>query len=556
MLAWLHTRPPLSQLTNMLARMMNGTAHKEPKARPYQEDSVAQVIKEWDEGRLRVLLCQSTGSGKTTVAGLIIKREVVELGGKVLVVTDRKKLTRQFAHRTEADFGIPCGIEMASEGHEGEQCVVCTVQTITSRIKSGKFHPEEFTLLVFDEAHLALSASFQTVASHFSKAKVLGLTATPVSATQKDLLTFFDSKIEPITLKELIEQKYLAPIKVRNFPIQIKLEASSKNADFKDEDINHAIEPYLESCADELVSIGRDRCTIAFLPLIQTSKKFAAMLNARSYKTEHVDGEMDEKAVSDALGRLEMGTTRCLTCSMILAIGVDCKPVNLILSLRPTKSWTLFVQQCGRGTRTFDPAIDGPKGTLWPKKEDLLICDPLWLTDQHSLLQRPATLFAKDEEQAKAMDKKLKDGDGDLLEAFSGMMHEREEALKKRLDAMSRRSAREINAMDLATLLHDPELYEHQSLSRRELESMTQGQRDFLLKNKVDLSTIKDFGHASKVVEALIGRIKQGLCTLPQGKFAESLGLANPYARSFDDVSAFISAKKAGHDPFASIPDL
>lgn len=118
----------------MLDRMLN--ARKRPKARPYQTEFSDQVKAQWDEGRLKVLGVASTGSGKTTMAGMLIADEY-EAGGKILIVTDRKKLTRQFAHRTEQDFGIPCGIEMASEGHEGEQCISCTVQTITSQIGSA-----------------------------------------------------------------------------------------------------------------------------------------------------------------------------------------------------------------------------------------------------------------------------------------------------------------------------------------------------------------------------------------------------------------------------------
>lgn len=523
--------------------MLNGASTKRPSPRPYQVEFAAQVRAEWAKEMLKVLGVCSTGAGKTTMAGMLILEEY-EAGGKILIVTDRKKLTRQFAYRTEKDFGIPCGIEMASESHEGERCISCTVQTITTRIKAGKFHPEEFTLLIFDEAHLALGAGFQTVAKHFASAKILGLTATPVAASQKSLLSFFDSKVEPITLKELIEQKWLAPIKVRSFPIQIKLEAPSKNADFKDEDIGHAIEPYLESCADEFVKVGHDRCGIAFLPLISTSKKFAGMLNARGHATEHVDGEMDEKAVQLALTRLEMGITKCLTCSMILSVGIDVKPVNLILSLRPTKSWGLFVQQVGRGTRMFDPIKDGPEGTAWPLKHDLLVCDPLWLTDQHSLLQRPATLFAKDEEQVRSIEAKIKGGETDLLQAFGSMMHEREEALKKRLDEMSRRSAREIDAITLALQMKAMGIAEYEPMAKWQSEKVTEGQFAFLSRNKVSLETVRDRGHASVIIDCIIARVKQRLCTPSQAKYAESLGATNAWDMTFDQASEFISTAK------------
>lgn len=520
--------------------MLSKVQHKEPSIRPYQQEQVNQIHEQWALGNLKVLCVSSTGSGKTTVAGFVIKAEA-ERGGRIMIVTDRKKLTRQFAHRTETDFGIPCGIEMAQEGHDGEQCISATVQTITSRIASGKFHPEEVTLLIFDESHLALGAGFQSVAKHFSKARILGLTATPLASGQKDLLKFFDVKVEPITLKELIEQEWLAPITAKSFPIQIKLEASSKSADFKDEDISHAIDPYLESCADELIKMGRDRCCLAFLPLIKTSQKFSRLLNERGFKSEHVDGTMTEKEVNEALSRLEMGVISCLTCSMLLAIGVDCKPVNMILSLRPTKSWTLFVQQVGRGTRTFDPTKDGPPGTKWPRKTDLLLCDPLWLTDQHSLMQRPSRLFAKDNEEAERIDKHIRKGSGNLLDALSGAANEREEQLRKRLEEMSRRTARMCNALELGASLHRPDLAEYTPLARWEEEPMSEPQRAWLEKVGIDLGSINGRGHASQILDVITMRAKKKLCTIKQARYCQALGMEDPWNASFDSASKFIS---------------
>jgi hypothetical protein len=280
------------------------------------------------------------------------------------------------------------------------------------------------------------------------------------------------------------------------------------------------------------------------------------MLNERGFTTEHVDGQMEEREVNEALKRLEMGLTKCLTCSMILAVGVDVKPVNLILSLRPTKSWTLFVQQIGRGTRTFDPDKDGPKGTLWPAKDDLLVCDPLWLTDSHNLLQRPATLFAKNEEEAKVMDKKLKEGGGDLLEAFGDMVHEREEALKKRLEAMAKRASRTVDAMEFFSQIGRMDLADYEPMARWERENMTDGQRDFLLRNGFDISTITSRGMASQIVDSIIQRTKAGLSTIKQAKYAQSLGHPDPYARSFSDIGLFITQAKNGTDPFAEIPNI
>lgn len=509
-----------------------------PTCRPYQLEQVTKILEQWELGLLKVLCVSATGSGKTTTAGFIIKHEVGS-GGRVLIVTDRKKLTRQFALRTETDFGIPCGIEMASEGHGGEDCVACTVQTITSRIADGKFHPEDFALLIFDEAHLALGAGFQAVAKHFSKAKVLGLTATPVASQQRDLLKFFNVKIEPITLKELIEQKWLAPITVKNFPIHIRIEATSKQADFNDEDIGHSIDPYLEMCADEMVSLAGGRCSLVFLPLIATSKRFTSLLNERGLVTQHVDGTMGEKEVNACLARLEMGTVDCLTCAQILAVGVDCKPVNLILSLRPTKSWTSFVQQVGRGTRMFDPAKDGPKGTKWAKKQDLLLCDPLWLVERHDLLQTPAILFAKDEVEAEEIKAVLKrKSGGNLLEAVNTSRGEHEERLRKRLEEMSQRKGRQCSMMDLALGMNRMDLAEYEPTHSGDMQPMTQSQRDAFIRAGFNFSGITSKGQAAEVLNLISDR--RGLCTLRMAKFGHSLNHPDPYRASFEEMKKFL----------------
>src|SRR5690606_30525425 len=111
---------------------------------------------------------------------------------------------------------------------------------------------------------------------------------------------------------------------------------------------------------------------------VKTSKRFCEILNNMGLKASHVDGTMDEEAVNKEIRRLEVGDISAICCSMILTVGVDIRPVNCILNFRPTKSWTLAVQIYGRATRLFDPSVHGPVGTIWPKKQDSLILDPIW----------------------------------------------------------------------------------------------------------------------------------------------------------------------------------
>ena len=519
------------------------------EGRDYQIESRDKVKEEWNEGNSKVLLVAPTGSGKTVTCGLIISDEV-DNDGRVLVVTDRKKLTRQFAARTEADFGIECGIEMAGEGHGGEPVVCATVQTITNRIQQGKFHSEDFSLLCFDEAHLALSAGFQAVYDHFNGKRLVGLTATPRRGDRKDLMKFFNSMVEPVTLPNLIDRGFLAPLTIQNIPISIQLDTVHKTGDYDDAEINHAITPYLEACADAMMDVGRDRCSLVFLPLIKTSKHFTHLLVQRGLKAEHVDGEMGEKAVSDAIRRLELGEIQALCCSQILAIGVDIKPVNLILNLRPTRSWTLFVQICGRGTRTFVPERDDPDST-WPTKQDCILLDPIWLTEDHSLLQRPSVLVAKDEEEAECINIALKKGGGgDLMQAARDAVHEREERLREKLEAMRLRKSRLVNAMEFFSQMHMPDFAEYEPMNEyeaRPIKFLSEKQRSWLERSKLDLTTITCMGQAKKILDSLGDRFKKNLATIAQVKYGESLGYEsktgkNPYEATFKEMSDFISA--------------
>jgi len=239
-------------------------------------------------------------------------------------------------------------------------------------------------------------------------------------------------------------------------------------------------------------------------------------------------------------------------------VGVDIRPVNCILNLRPTRSWTLYVQQIGRGTRTFDPAINGPRGTRWGRKTDCTILDPLWLTQDHNLLQRPSVLISDSEEELEIMDEMMKVNPGggglmgiDLLEAKAAAKGEREDRLRRRLEAMQKRKARTVDAMQFFLDAGKPELVDYEPIARWEMEKPTSRQIEILVKNKFDMSSIKNKGHASKVLDSLFKRTSEGLASMAQVKFiqgicnenaqaADALAGGNPMDMKFFDAKTFL----------------
>lgn len=524
----------------MLAALLPRHKRTLPVARPYQEEAVSAISRDWEEGILRVLSVLPGGAGKSTIAGFLIDKEVLE-SGRVLILADRKKLIRQFCRRIELDFGLATSIEMANEKEDGTSVVGASIQTMARRIAQGKFHPEDFTLLVMDEAHLSLSPAWQAIAKHFSKARILGLTATPRASGQKDLFQFFESKAIDIPIARLWDEKWLAPLDTLNIPLSIPLEKTN-NKDWADEEIDHCIEPYLDRCADWMAESkdAKGRCSLAFLPLITTSQKFTNKLNARGLRAMHVDGTMDEDEVTNITDRLAKGQLDCVCSSLLLSVGVDIKPVNLVLNLRPTKSWVLYCQIAYRGTRLYDPAEDEPG---WPLKSNCLLVDPLWQCDDHNL-QQPPDIIAKDEEEAEGMKELIRTGGGKpqgLLKVQSTFRHAKEIATAKLLAEMSKRRERLISAKDYHLMMGADYSPRH----KWEYDPIYPIQRDQLMMMDVDLQTVSNAGEANRIIQALTSdRKKTGQGSYKASRYALTLGMQNAMTASRQDVSDWIETHK------------
>lgn len=415
--------------------------------------------------------------------------------------------------------------------------------------------------------HRILGPGYQSLLAHFGKTEVMGLTATPRRTDQKDLMKFFDEKVIDVPMNQLIKEGILAPLTIDNCPIDIKISGASKTGDFTDEEVAHAIEPYLESCAMAIRDRAAGRCTLAFLPLIELSKKFCLILQSLGVRAAHVDGTMKEKDVNKILLDLELGKLECVTNSMLLTEGVDVRPVNCIMNLRPTKSWGLFSQIIGRETRTFDPsnvrhfsdaAKKRYKECKWPLKTDGLILDPIWLCEELNPLKRPACLLAKDDEEEKAIMEKIAGGEKDLMKATESVAHDRAEALRERLARMADRKSRLVNAMDFFLRQGDMNGAEYEPIARWQMEAVTQGQRNILIGHGIDLATVKDKGMATMLIDSIMKRSHAGLASISMVKTAESLGLPNAVNMSRDEVKAFITAKRSQPeaDPFGGLNDL
>ena len=505
------------------------------KLRPYQEEAKAAVLKEWDEGHGKTLLVLPTGTGKTIVFSGITE-ECVRRGERVLILAHRGELLDQAADKLKKATGLGCSVEKAEQSCLGSwyRVVVGSVQTLMREKRLSGFSQDYFDDIIIDEAHHAISDSYQTILRHFDKAKVLGVTATPDRGDMKNLGQVFDSLAYEYTLPQAIKEGYLSPIKAVTIPLKLDLSGvTMQSGDFKASDIDTALDPYLYQIADEMKNYCADRKTVVFLPLVKTSQKFRDILNERGFRAAEVNGESPDRA--EILEDFDNGRYDVLCNSMLLTEGWDCPSVDCVIVLRPTKVRGLYCQMVGRGTR------------LCEGKENLLLLDFLWHTERHELC-RPAHLICENEEVAQQMTKNMAEQAGCEMnleeaeqKAGEDVVAAREEALAKTLKEMRTRKRKLVDPLQYEMSIQAEDLSSYVPAFGWECAPPSDKQKNRLEKLGIFPDEIDNAGKAALILDRLEKRRNAGLTTPKQIRLLESKGFLHVGEWSFEAASSMIS---------------
>lgn len=499
--------------------------------RPYQIDCVESVLLGFNEFQ-RQLIVVPTGGGKSCCFAWLAERTK----GRTLILAHREELIDQAIDKIRRSTGIAAEKEKAEfSASKQARVVVASIQTMGRRL--DEWPADHFELVVCDEAHHAISASWRTVLDHFGTAKVLGVTATPDRGDKKNLGAYFENLAYEVSIFDLIKQGYLSPIKVKSLPLEIDLKGIKTVAgDYSAQDLGDRLAPYLRGIARQIRDNTDFRKTLVFLPLIATSETFTAICKEEGLSAAHIDGNSEDR--KEILARFSAGEFDVLNNAMLLTEGYDEPTVDCVAILRPTKSRPLFCQMVGRGTR------------IAPGKSDLLLLDFLWLHEKHNLI-RPAHLVAGSDEIADAMQRKLDDsakaGGGqeefDLEGLQSEAVAEREEKLRAELALKAKKAKREIDAMEFCLSVGAHAAADYTPTTQGESMPVTDGQAGLLENYKIDLDSVTCRGHASKIIEAIISRSKLNLATPKQVRLLKQLKHPKPESATFDEASAYLDAR-------------
>ena len=502
--------------------------------RKYQEEAINAIEKEWEKGNKKTLLVLPCGCGKTICFSKVVENSIIE-GSRALILAHRGELLTQAADKIKKVTGLECALEKAeSKSYKSKNLITLgSVQTLSKEGRLHQFPSDYFKTIVVDEGHHCMSDSYQKILNYFDTAKVLGVTATPDRADQKNLGQFFDSKAYEYTMHQAVKEGYLCPVKAQMIPLELDIRnVGLSNGDYAVGEIGSSLEPYLNQIALEMLNYCKGRKTVVFLPLVKTSQKFCELLNVHGLNAVEINGNSKDR--ERILADFEAGEYDVLCNSMLLTEGWDCPAVDTIVVLRPTKVRSLYQQMVGRGMR------------LSPGKKELLLLDFLWMTERHDLC-RPSALISKNGDIANRIDKMMMNNESgiNLLEAEEqagkDIVQEREDALARQLADMKKRKRKLVDPLQYAMSIAAEDLADYEPTFAWECGPITDGQRAKLEKLGINPDEIENCGKASLLITKLINRIDAGLSTPKQIRVLEKYGFYHVGEWSFEAASKMIS---------------
>lgn len=504
--------------------------------RPYQTEAIRAIDAGWAEAD-RQLAVLPTGAGKTIIFSAITRQNLPK---RTLILAHREELIEQAAAKLKASTGIHADIEKAERlASLSSTVVVASVQTLLQAKRRERWPANHFSLVICDEAHHSISVSWQTVLSYFhGHARVLGVTASPDRADKKELGAYYGRLAYEVRLVDLIRDGYLSKISVRAVPLEIDLrKVGSTAGDLDSGQLGEAIEPYLEKIADALIRYAPGRRTLAFLPLIATSKSFVEICRARGLRAEHVDGYDFERGPK--LQAFEGFEYDVLSNAVLLTEGYDDPGIDCVLVLRPTRSRALYAQMIGRGTRPH------------PLKSDLLILDFLWMHERHSL-SKPASLVASNDAESAVMTKLTEEKAGggevqDLLDLQEEAGSQRAESLRKQLTESAKKKAKFISADEWAATHDRLAIADYEPTFAWETKSVSEKQARVLKRAGIDVETVRGAGHASQLIGAVLGSVAIQACTPAQRTLLRRMGHESPDTATVGEFRKFMGRMKAAH---------
>ena len=389
----------LSENQEKMIQQPSYSSQKTYPPRYYQRIAINRTVDAISRGKDRLLLVMATGTGKTYTAFQIVYRLLKSgMKSKILYLADRNNLVDQsiqqdFAplekviHKVNFSKDDPSTItsyqvyfslyqQLAAGNDDQEEDINNTIIKLKQLFRS-----DFFDLIIVDECHRGSAkkeSNWRKILEYFASATQIGMTATPKETKYISNIDYFGEPIYTYSLKEGIEDGFLAPFKVINVMTDIGEgwrprkgqcdiygnEIEDRIYTNSDYDYNIIIEDRIQQVAAEITnylkSTDRMAKTIVFCATEDAAERMrVALVNQNSDMVQKNPDYVVRITGSDTYGKSKLDYFISVrekypviaTTSKLLSTGSDCKMTKLIVLDEMIGSMTEFKQIIGRGTR-------------------------------------------------------------------------------------------------------------------------------------------------------------------------------------------------------------
>ena len=352
------------ELRSKVSQEMASTFKNTLEPRPAQIRALAALADRRLKGINKTTVIAATGLGKTYLAAFDFKQSGMK---SILFIAHRENILIKALETFRDVMAVPSFGAILSGNHRvttASSCIFAMVQTLSQTNTLGHYSETAFDYLVIDEFHHAEANSYQRILDKFKPKFLLGLTATPERMDGRDVLKLCDYDVAFETrLFDAINNRWLVPFQY--FAIH-------DPSDYQT--LRWTNRGYIEAELDELLS-NDTRAELIFNNLLKflpsTGKMKALAFCASKNHAEYMNKKFNELGASkgitslcllgkDSIASREIAIQQLqdendalqIICSVdVFGEGVDIPAVSHVLFLRPTQSFTVFLQQLGRGLR-------------------------------------------------------------------------------------------------------------------------------------------------------------------------------------------------------------
>jgi superfamily II DNA or RNA helicase len=312
--------------------------------RPYQEDAVQAIRKNFAQGLRSLILCAPTGSGKT-VTFSYIALETIKRGLSVMILCNRKELISQAEDKLNG-LGIFPTLIIPGKRLTKNLCYLASVDTLRRR------EVPHVDLLIIDEAHIQV---FDPQIARIGARFTIGATATPLrSGNQRCLSETYQAIIEPTKISDLLQDGYLVPAKTYGARQDFG-KVGMKGGDFDANAIHQIFRStqMFDGLLENFQKFGKGKA-ITFCANVAHSVETCEFFRANGVSAAHLDGTTPQAERRKILRDYKAGHIENLTNCGILTTGFDEPSIRTVIVNRDTLSLPLWLQMAGRGARLFD----------------------------------------------------------------------------------------------------------------------------------------------------------------------------------------------------------